>query len=128
MAQKSFGNSSLIISMGAIEKRAQLSVGIPAGKEEEGYMKNTRPRTQLDPFDQTLESWHQLHKEKEMKRLFPTLFLGLVVALVVASGVASAAPPNDFTTGAGKVVTTRGSATTEGPARTPTGHLLKVLV
>jgi hypothetical protein len=41
-----------------------------------------------------------------MKRLLAALFLALVGALVVASGVASADPPNDFTTGAGKVSTT----------------------
>jgi hypothetical protein len=34
-----------------------------------------------------------------MKRLLSALFLGLVVALVGASGVASADPPNDFAVG-----------------------------
>jgi hypothetical protein len=49
-----------------------------------------------------------------MKRIFAALFLGLVVALVVAaSGVASADPPNDFTTGAGKIERTQGPSTVE---------------
>jgi len=34
-----------------------------------------------------------------MKRLLSALFLGLLVALLGASGVASAAPPNDFAVG-----------------------------
>jgi hypothetical protein len=41
-----------------------------------------------------------------MKRILAALFLALVVALVGTIGVASAAPPHDFTTGGGKVVTT----------------------
>jgi hypothetical protein len=40
-----------------------------------------------------------------MKRLFAALTLALLVSLVVAS-VATSAPPNDFTTGAGKVSST----------------------
>jgi hypothetical protein len=38
-----------------------------------------------------------------MKRLFAALFLALVGALVGASGVASADPPNDFTSGGGRI-------------------------
>jgi hypothetical protein len=41
-----------------------------------------------------------------MKRILAALFLALVVALVGTIGVASAAPPHNFTTGGGKVVTT----------------------
>jgi hypothetical protein len=47
-----------------------------------------------------------------MKRLLAALFLALVVALVGASGVASADPPNDFTTGGGKVEETTAPETT----------------
>jgi hypothetical protein len=39
-----------------------------------------------------------------MKRILAALFLALVVALVGTIGVASAAPPHNFTTGGGKVV------------------------
>jgi hypothetical protein len=46
-----------------------------------------------------------------MMRLIAALFLGLVGALVVASGVASADPPNDFATGAGKIERTLGPPT-----------------
>jgi hypothetical protein len=48
-----------------------------------------------------------------MKRLLAALFLALVGALVVASGVASADPPNDFTTGAGKIERTQEGSTIE---------------
>jgi hypothetical protein len=47
-----------------------------------------------------------------MKRLLAALFLGLVVALVVASGVASADPPNDSATGAGELEQTLSDGTT----------------
>jgi hypothetical protein len=46
-----------------------------------------------------------------MMRLIAALFLGLVGALVGASGVASADPPNDFATGAGKIERTLGPPT-----------------
>jgi hypothetical protein len=46
-----------------------------------------------------------------MKRLFAVLFVALLVALVGAIGVAGADPPNDFTTGAGKIERTAGPAT-----------------
>jgi hypothetical protein len=52
------------------------------------------------------QSWHDLHKEKDMKRILAALFLALVVALVGPIGVAGADPPHDFTTGGGKVVVT----------------------
>ena len=41
-----------------------------------------------------------------MKRILAALFVALGVALVGTIGVASAAPPHNFTTGGGKVVTT----------------------
>jgi hypothetical protein len=46
-----------------------------------------------------------------MKRLFAVLFVALVVALVGAIGVAGADPPNDFTSGAGKIERTAGPGT-----------------
>jgi hypothetical protein len=48
-----------------------------------------------------------------MKRLLAALFLGLLVALVGASGVASADPPNDFTTGGAQKEVSDGQTTLE---------------
>jgi hypothetical protein len=46
---KFIADSSLIISMGAKQNRAELSVSIHAGEVEEGYMNKTRSRPAI-PF------------------------------------------------------------------------------
>ena len=64
-----------------------------------------------------------------MKRLLAALFLGLVVALVGASGVASAAPQQDFVSGTGHFVQQGGDFDAQlhvnaqsGPTGDPGGH------
>ena len=99
--------------MGAMENRAELC---EHARKEGGrgvHEEDTPSPSYTDLIRLQRASTNYIHKEKDMKRLFPALFLGLVVALVGASGVASADPPNDFTTGGGKLERTQGARTIE---------------